>query len=134
MVSMDSGLEFRYRLNGSGLPDDWSAWTDRDLFIRAITPGEYLLQVEARTRSGRAAAPTSYRYRILPRWHEQTWVRVIGVLALLGIVALLLQEFVRRAPSATSKPTASSRRASASARMSWKRSTASSRNWRPRMH
>jgi diguanylate cyclase (GGDEF)-like protein len=93
---MDSGLEFRYRLNGGGLPEDWSAWTDRDLFIRAITPGEYLLQVEARTRSGRVAAPTSYRYRILPRWHERTWVRALGVLALLGVIGLLVQEFVRR--------------------------------------
>jgi len=96
MVSMDSGLEFRYRLNGSGLPEDWSNWTDRDLYIRAITPGDYLLQVEARTRSGRAAAPTSYRYRILPRWHERWWVRLIGVLVLLGLIALLVQEFVRR--------------------------------------
>jgi diguanylate cyclase (GGDEF)-like protein len=96
MVSMDSGLEFRYRLNGGGLPEDWSAWTDRDLYIRAITPGDYLLQVEARTRSGRRAAPTSYRYRILPRWHERWWVRGLGLLALLGVVALLVQEFVRR--------------------------------------
>jgi diguanylate cyclase (GGDEF)-like protein len=96
MVSMDSGLEFRYRLNGSGVPDEWSNWTDRDLFIRAITPGDYLLQVEARTRSGRIAAPTSYRYRILPRWHERWWVRAIGVLLLLGLIALLVQEFVRR--------------------------------------
>jgi diguanylate cyclase (GGDEF)-like protein len=96
MVSMDSGLEFRYRLNGSGLPEDWSNWTDRDLFIRAITPGEYLLQVEARTRSGRNATPTSYRYRILPSWHERWWVRMIGVLILLGLIALLVQEFVRR--------------------------------------
>jgi diguanylate cyclase (GGDEF)-like protein len=96
IVSMDSGMEFRYRLNGGGLPEDWSAWTDRDLYIRAITPGEYLLQVEARTRSGRSAAPTSYRYRILPRWHERFWVRALGVLALLGVVALLVQEFVRR--------------------------------------
>ena len=96
LVSMDSGLEFRYRLNGAGLTDDWSNWTDRDLFIRAITPGEYLLQVEARTRSGRVAAPASYRYRILPRWYEQTWVRALLGAALLGIIALLVQEFVRR--------------------------------------
>ena len=57
MVSMDSGLEFRYRLNGTGLPDAWSAWTDRDLFIRAITPGEYLLEVAGAhpQRTGRRA-------------------------------------------------------------------------------
>jgi hypothetical protein len=68
IVSMDSAMEFRYRLNGGDLPDPWSAWTDRDLFVRAITPGDYLLEVQARTRNGRVAAPTSYRYRILPRW------------------------------------------------------------------
>jgi diguanylate cyclase (GGDEF)-like protein len=96
IVSMDSGLEFRYRLNGGGLPEDWSSWTDRDLYIRAITPGDYLLEVQARTRSGRVAAPTSYRYRIMPRWHENWWVRALGVLALLGVIALLVQEFVRR--------------------------------------
>ncbi|MEO8161094.1 MAG: GGDEF domain-containing protein, partial [Arenimonas sp.] len=96
MVSMDSGLEFRYRLNGEGLPEDWSAWTDRDLYVRAITPGDYLLEVQARTRSGRTATGTSYRYRILPRWHERWWVRGLGLLALLGLVALLVQEFVRR--------------------------------------
>ncbi|MEO6517608.1 MAG: GGDEF domain-containing protein, partial [Pseudoxanthomonas sp.] len=96
LVSMDSGLEFRYRLNGSGVADAWSAWTDRDLFIRAITPGEYLLEVQARTRSGRIAAPTSYRYKILPRWYERIWVQGLFVLALLGIAGLLVQEFVRR--------------------------------------
>jgi diguanylate cyclase (GGDEF)-like protein len=96
IVSMDSALEFRYRLNGGDLPDPWSAWTDRDLFVRAITQGDYLLEVQARTRSGRVAAPTSYRYRILPRWHENWWVRALGALLLLGVVGLAVQEFVRR--------------------------------------
>ncbi|MFS8063657.1 MAG: diguanylate cyclase [Luteimonas sp.] len=98
MVSMDSGLEFRYRLHGSdsNMPEEWSNWTDRDLFVRAVTPGVYLLQVEARTRSGRSAAPASYRYRILPSWHERWWVRVLGLLLLLGMIGLLVQEFVRR--------------------------------------
>jgi diguanylate cyclase (GGDEF)-like protein len=96
MVSMDSGLQFRYRLNGSGLPDAWSNWTDRELFIRAITPGEYLLEVEARTRSGRPAAPTNYRYKILPTWKQRAWVQWTAGLALLGIGVLLVQEFVRR--------------------------------------
>jgi diguanylate cyclase (GGDEF)-like protein len=97
IVSMDSALEFRYRLNGGAdLPDPWSAWTDRDLFVRAVTPGDYLLEVQARTRNGRVANPTSYRYRILPQWYENWWMRVLGVLALLGVIGLLVQEFVRR--------------------------------------
>ena len=96
MVSMDSGLEFRYRLNGSGQIDAWSNWTDRDLFIRAVTPGDYLLEVESRTRSGRPAAPTSYRYKVMPRWYERVWVRWVFGLSLLAIGVLLVQEFVRR--------------------------------------
>ena len=96
MVSMDSDVQFRYRINGDGLPDAWSAWTDRDLFIRVITRGDYLLEVEARTRSGRQAQRASYRYRILPLWHQLWWVRGLAILGVLGIAALLVQEFVRR--------------------------------------
>jgi diguanylate cyclase (GGDEF)-like protein len=98
IVSMDSALEFRYRLNGGSedTPDPWSAWTDRDLFVRALTPGDYLLEVQARTRNGRVAAPTSYHYRILPQWYENWWMRALGILGLLVIVALMVQEWVRR--------------------------------------
>jgi diguanylate cyclase (GGDEF)-like protein len=96
MVSMDSAAEFKYRLNGDGVPDAWSNWTDRDLFIRAFTPGDYLLEVKARTRSGREAPSTSYRYRILPQWYELRWVRGLGVLLLLVLAVLLVQEIVRR--------------------------------------
>jgi hypothetical protein len=92
MVSMDSGLEFRYLLHGSdSMPEEWSSWTDRDLFIRALTPGDYLLQVEARTRSGRSAAPASYRYKILPSWLQKRWVWALGVLLAVAAVLLLVQ-------------------------------------------
>jgi len=96
LVSMDSGLEFRYMLHGSSGTEEWSDWTDRDLFIRAFTPGDYLLEVQARTKSGRLAEPMSYRYRILPHWYEIWWIRVLGALLLLGILALIVQEFIRR--------------------------------------
>jgi hypothetical protein len=98
MVSMDSGLEFRYLLHGtdSVVSEEWSNWTDRDLYIRAVTPGEYLLQVEARTRSGRSAAPTSYRYKILPSWKQNRWLWALGSVLLLAMVVFLVQEVVRR--------------------------------------
>ena len=96
LVSMDSGLEFRYMLHGTSGAEEWSGWTDRDLFVRALTPGDYLLEVQARTKSGRLAAPISYRYKILPRWYERLWVRLLGVLFLLGALALIVQEFIRR--------------------------------------
>jgi diguanylate cyclase (GGDEF)-like protein len=94
LVSMESGLEFRYFIHG--VTDEWSEWTDRDLFLRAMTPGEYLLEVQARTKSGRYATPTSYRYRVLPQWYELWWVRGLGVLALLGVFALIVRELIQR--------------------------------------
>ena len=94
MVSMDSGLQFRYQIHG--FTDGWSDWTDRDLYVRALTHGDYVLEVEARTRNGRTAGPVSYRYRVLPQWHERWWVRLLGAIALLALIALLVQEFIRR--------------------------------------
>ena len=96
MVSMDSHPEFRYLLQGAGLPDEWSAWTDRDLTVQANTPGDFLLRVEARTSSGGRVAPVHYGYSVLPRWHEQWWVRLIGALLVMGMVILALRAFVRR--------------------------------------
>ncbi len=96
LVSMDSGLEYRYMLHGTTGAESWSDWTDRDLFVRAITPGDYLLEVQARTKSGRVAAPASYRYKILPRWYERLWVRLLGLLLLVGAAVLIVQEFIRR--------------------------------------
>ena len=95
LVSMDSGLQFRYRLHGSAA-EEWSDWTDRELSVRAVTPGDYVLEVEARTRSGRMAAPTTYRYRVLPQWYERWFVRALMLLLLAGVVGLGVQEFIRR--------------------------------------
>lgn len=94
LVSMDSGLQFRYRIHGA--MDDWSDWTDRELLVRAMTPGDYVLEVEARTRAGRLAGPVSYRYRVLPRWYQRWWVQALFALALLGMAALAVHEFIRR--------------------------------------
>ncbi len=96
MVSMDSGVEYRYKLHGEGWPDDWSNWTNPELVIRAKTAGDYILQIEARTRSGRMASPASYRFRVTPQWYERLGVRVFALLALLALGVLLVQEVVRR--------------------------------------
>ncbi len=94
LVSMDSGLKFRYRIHGA--LEDWSEWTNRELQVRAITPGDYLLEVEARTRTGRQAGPVSYRYRVLPLWYQRWWVQLLGALGTLGLVALAVQAIIRR--------------------------------------
>ena len=79
MVSMESGAEFRYLLHG--VTPDWSSWTDRDLFVRALPAGDYVLEVEARTLNGRHAPAMSYQFRVQPRWLEQWWVLALLLLA-----------------------------------------------------
>jgi diguanylate cyclase (GGDEF)-like protein len=83
MVSMESGAEFRYMLHG--VTPDWSSWTDRDLFVRALPAGDYVLEVEARTLNGRQAPSISYHFRVEPRWYEQWWMMALLALAFLSL-------------------------------------------------
>jgi diguanylate cyclase (GGDEF)-like protein len=94
MVSMESGAEFRYLLHG--VTPEWSDWTDRDLFIRALAAGDYVLEVQARTRNGRQAASISYRFQVQPRWYEQWWLMALGLLALAGAAVAITLWAVRQ--------------------------------------
>ncbi|MGH8051535.1 MAG: GGDEF domain-containing protein, partial [Arenimonas sp.] len=93
MVSLESGVEFRYRM--LQLSSEWSAWSDRDLFIRAQPPGEYVLELQAKTRSGRQAETISYRYTMLPHWYEILWVRFLMLLGVVAVICLLTYWFIR---------------------------------------
>ncbi|KFN45571.1 hypothetical protein N790_09715 [Arenimonas malthae CC-JY-1] len=91
MVSMESGAEFRYLLHG--VTPGWSNWADRDLFIRALPAGDYALEVQGRTGTGRQPAGITYRFQVQPRWYEQLWVLGLVATALLAgglVVALWL--------------------------------------------
>jgi diguanylate cyclase (GGDEF)-like protein len=94
MVSMESGAEFRYLLHG--VTPDWSDWTDRDLFIRALPAGDYVLEVQARTRNGREAPAISYHFQVQRRWFEQWWVLALGVMALAGVAVSITLWAVRQ--------------------------------------
>ena len=83
MVSMESSAEFRYMLHG--VTPDWSSWTDRDLFIRALPAGDYVLEVEARTLNGRQAPSIRYHFQVEPRWYEQWWVISLMALAFISL-------------------------------------------------
>lgn len=93
MVSLESGVEFRYRM--LQLSSEWSAWSDRDLFIRAQPPGDYVLELQAKTRSGRQAETISYRYTMLPHWYEILWVRFLMLLGVVAVICLLTYWFIR---------------------------------------
>ena len=94
MVSMESGAEFRYLLHG--VTPDWSSWTDRDLFVRALPAGDYVLEVEARTLNGRQAPSMSYHFRVEPRWYEQWWVLALVLLALASLAVAATLWVVRQ--------------------------------------
>jgi len=94
MVSMESGAEFRYLLHG--VTPEWSAWADRDLFVRALPAGDYVLEVQARTGTGRQPPSISYRFQVQPRWYEQWWMQVVLALALFALAATFALWLVRQ--------------------------------------
>lgn len=94
MVSMESGGEFRYTLHG--VTPDWSSWTDRDLFVRALPAGDYVLEVQARTLNGREAPSISYHFRVEPRWYEQWWMLALLALAFISLAVALTLWTVRQ--------------------------------------
>lgn len=84
LVTMEPGAEFRYRLHG--ITTGWSSWrSDRVLTLRSPAGGDYSIEVQARTRSGREASPLYYRFTVQPTWIQMAWVR-----ALLATLALLM--------------------------------------------
>lgn len=95
-ISMGSTPEYRYRLQREGSSHEWSRWGASNLMVPASGAGDYLLTVEARTASGRNAAPFSLGYRILPRWHEHWWVRLLVALAVAAVGVTGVFELVRR--------------------------------------
>ncbi|HET9485676.1 MAG TPA: diguanylate cyclase [Xanthomonadales bacterium] len=88
LLSADPGREFRYRV--VGVEDEWRPWgVESELALAAMRAGDYRLELEARSKGGRAARPLSYAFRVAPAWYEQRgWqalAAALGVLALLAI-------------------------------------------------
>lgn len=90
LVGMQGAPQFRYRIEG--LQPQWSAWgTDDSLSLRELPHGDFELQLEARTRAGRSAAPYSYGFEVQPLWWETRWARAGAVLLLIIVIVALVQ-------------------------------------------
>ena len=87
--TLEPGALYRYRL--AGVTNEFSDWTDRDLNIRALAPGEYVFEVEAQLPSSRSITPARLRLLVAPRWHEEPLLRVLA-----GIVFVLLAFWASR--------------------------------------
>lgn len=89
LITMEPGALFRYRLHGYTL--GWSTWrADRVLTLRAPAGGDYAIEVQARTQSGREASPLYYRFTVQPAWTEIAWVRAALVAVLMLALAALI--------------------------------------------
>jgi diguanylate cyclase (GGDEF)-like protein len=88
VFSAEPGVEYRYR--APGLIAAFSNWREQpSLGLSGLDqPGDYVIEVQARTPSGRQVQPLLYALSIAPRWYQVTLVRLL--LALGALVALLL--------------------------------------------
>ncbi|MDX2299607.1 MAG: diguanylate cyclase [Xanthomonadaceae bacterium] len=90
LVTMEPAVEFRYRVHG--LVPDWTEWrSDRELILRQPRGGDYSLEVQARTRSGREASPMFYRFHVEPRWNQTLWAKWLGAVLALALVLGIAQ-------------------------------------------
>ena len=81
---------YAYQLEGFD-----TAWIDADTAVRRasynnLPPGLYRLRVRATDDTGDAAT-LELPVRVLPAWHQLAWVRGLGALAVLGVLAALVQ-------------------------------------------
>ncbi|MFT4256534.1 MAG: diguanylate cyclase [Pseudoxanthomonas sp.] len=92
LATMDPNLEFRYRMLGHN--EEWSAWSNnRVLNYLRLPPGEFTLELQARTHDGRDVEMLRYPLRVEAAWYERTGVRaafwLAGLLLVVGAVWLL---------------------------------------------
>ena len=81
---------YAYRLEGFD-----TAWIDADTAVRRasynnLPPGSYRLRVRATDDTG-DAANLELPVTVLPAWHQLAWVRALGAIAVLAVVAALVQ-------------------------------------------
>jgi len=80
---------YAYQLDGFD-----TAWIDADTAVRRasynnLPPGTYRLRLRATADTD--AANLELPVRVLPAWHQLAWVRVLGAIAVLAILAALEQ-------------------------------------------
>ncbi|PQO95689.1 GGDEF domain-containing protein [Massilia phosphatilytica] len=81
---------YAYQLEGFD-----TAWIDADTAVRRasynnLPPGTYRLHVRA-TGDNDETANLELPVRVLPAWHQLAWVRALGAIAVLAVLAALVQ-------------------------------------------
>lgn len=92
VLSLEPGLEFRYRASVDGGAGAWTAWAnDRSLMLQAGRTGLYRVDVEARARSGRPIAPLSLVFAVPSSWYQAPWVKLVAGLLASALVLVTVQ-------------------------------------------
>jgi len=96
VFTAEPGVEYRYRT--PGLADTFSDWREQPTlgFTGLNQPGDYVIEVEARTPSGRAVQALHYAFSIAPRWYQITLVQLFAVLLVLIALWLMIRWRERR--------------------------------------
>ncbi|MFZ1375011.1 MAG: ATP-binding protein [Geothrix sp.] len=86
-----SSLQLEARL--SGVEQDWVRLDSNHLRYGALPEGSYQLEVRLRQEGGPPGPSTSLAFRVLPRWFETWWARLLFLLGASGAVygAVLLR-------------------------------------------
>lgn len=87
--------EFQYRLGEESIT--WSEWTPRaDVVYNTLSPGDYELQMRARTSTGQIVSAGTVNFAIIPRWYEHLAAKVAAAVGVLITLIGLLQLRNRR--------------------------------------
>ena len=92
---MNRTVRSRYRL--AGFADEWVETSLRQLEYANLPPGQYTLEVEARSADGEwSQNPARMSLEVLPLWWETWWAR-LGAIGVLLLVVWYVR-LVARAP------------------------------------
>ena len=90
--SFDAPGSTEYSYSLTGYSDEWSEWSsDHRKEFMNLPPGAYTFQVKARNVYGIETTPASYQFRIPPPWYQAPWAIALGILLLIGFMALVIR-------------------------------------------
>ncbi len=99
LLSFEDPLANRYRSRLQGFDKDWvDQGASGERVFSALSPGSYLLHVQAFDAAGNASPERTLRFRVLPPWWRSGWgiaLFVVFGLLLLGMAGALYRRRVR---------------------------------------
>lgn len=88
LADLRSGPPPQYRLRLRELSEDFPGWSEASsLLVGRLPAGDYHFEAEVRRGRDGSRQQLSYRFQVLPRWHEYSSLRLALALALLALAS-----------------------------------------------